>query len=158
MTGPISLIDNFLGRNRLTSNVNYGRYLPSGEPSCSAAREDLILLREWIELQDEIGQGCFGKVYRGRFRRPGPSSSDAPVCDELVAVKVLKTSCNAGGTNAERDLFHEARTMAEFSHPNILAVRGVVINGKKKSVSLDWQLRDSFFRTFRGQNWALVGV
>jgi len=29
----------------------------------------------------------------------------------------------------DRQLYREALTMAEFSHPNILAVRGVVING-----------------------------
>ncbi len=45
--------------------------------------EGLILLREWIQLEEEIGQGCFGQVYRGRYRRPGASSTDPPLCDEL---------------------------------------------------------------------------
>ncbi len=89
--------------------------------------DGLILLREWIQLEEEIGQGCFGQVYRGRYRRPGASSKDPPLCDETVAIKILKN--DAAGREAERQLYREALTMAEFSHPNILAVRGVVING-----------------------------
>jgi len=93
--------------------------------------DGLILLREWIQLEEEIGQGCFGQVYRGRYRRPGESSSDPPLCDEAVAVKVLKSS--TAGREAERELFREAQMMSGFSHPNILAVRGVVINGTESS-------------------------
>jgi len=91
--------------------------------------DGLILLREWIQLEEEIGQGCFGQVYRGRYCRPGASSSDPPICDEAVAVKVPKSN-KAIGREAESDLYREALIMAEFSHPNILAIRGVVINGK----------------------------
>lgn len=125
---PVPLQTDLLNRDRFTSNPQYDQSLP---PKSSG--EGLVLLREWIDLEEEIGQGCFGKVYRGRYRRPGASSSDPPVCDETVAVKVLKASSSAG-QGAERDLFREARIMAEFSHPNILAVRGVVINGIRRFV------------------------
>ena len=70
----------------------------------------------------------FGQVYRGRYHLPGTSSKDPPLCDEKVAIKILKY--DAAGREAERQLYLEAQTMAELSHPNILAVRGVVINGK----------------------------
>ena len=81
-----------------------------------------ILLREWIQLEEGIGQRCFGQVYRGRYRLPGASSKDTPLCDETVAIKILKYC--AAGREAERQLYREAQTMAGFSHPNILAVRG----------------------------------
>lgn len=71
----------------------------------------------------------FWEVYRGRYRRPGAGSSDPPICDETVAVKVPKSN-KATGQEAESELYREALIMAEFSHPNILAIRGVVINGK----------------------------
>jgi len=75
----------------------------------------LILLREWIQLEEEIGQGCFGQIYRSRYRLPGASSKDPPLCDETVAIKILKYY--AAGREAERQLYREAQTMAEFSHP-----------------------------------------
>ena len=132
--GPPSLFHHLLRQDRYVFNEDYegGRYgghHESGTESAGHSKDDgMILLREWIQLEEEIGQGCFGQVYRGRYRRPGASSTDPPLCDETVAVKVLKTN-NAIGREAERELFREARIMSEFSHPNILAVRGVVING-----------------------------
>ncbi len=80
-----------------------------------------ILLREWIQLEEEIGQGCFGQVYRGQLKS-GQQGSYA----ETVAIKIIK---NPGDREAERDLIREARTMAKFSHPNILEIRGIVFNG-----------------------------
>ena len=80
-----------------------------------------ILLREWIQLEEEIGQGCFGQVYRGRL-----NSGQQGAYAETVAIKIVK---NPGDREAERDLIREARTMAKFSHPNILEIRGIVFNG-----------------------------
>ena len=105
--------------------------------------DGLILLREWIHLEEEIGQGCFGQVYRGRYRRPGASSTDPPLCDETVAIKILKN--DSAGREAERQLYREALTMAEFSHPNILAVRGVVINGIMLSSIIEFHFLNKDF-------------
>jgi serine/threonine protein kinase len=49
--------------------------------------------------------------------------------DEAVAVKVLKA---AAGPAAQDDLLQEAEIMVSFSHPNILSLKGIVINGKNK--------------------------
>jgi len=92
----------------------------STEQQNSGTKDEFILLREWIKLEEEIGQGCFGLVYRGRYQRPGTVHS------ETVAVKVLKTNNRA---EDESELIREAQTMATFSHPNILAALGIVFNG-----------------------------
>lgn len=101
----------------------------------NAEQVSLFLLREWIELEQEIGEGCFGKVFRGRLRRP---ESSLPPSDpsyikvdnsQAVAIKVLKTpSPGIASITAERELLREARTMASFSHENILTLHGIVIN------------------------------
>lgn len=90
------------------------------EQQYSGTKDEFILLREWIKLEEEIGQGCFGLVYRGRYQRPGAADY------ETVAVKVLKTNNRAAD---ESELIREAQTMAIFSHPNILAALGIVFNG-----------------------------
>lgn len=93
-----------------------------GQENSNHTDNGFILLREWIKLEEEIGQGCFGKVYRGRYQRPGSSSAS-----ETVAVKVLKPTGRQ--REAERELIREARIMAKFSHPNILVAIGIVVNG-----------------------------
>lgn len=125
---PVPLFRDVLDGDRFTANPAYEHCTmtirdPAYNNSCDP--EEIILLREWITLEEEIGQGHFGKVYRGHYRRPGPFNS-LPLCDETVAVKVLKANA---GREAEQEVFREARVMAEFSHPNILAVHGVVLNG-----------------------------
>jgi serine/threonine protein kinase len=48
-----------------------------------------------------------------------------------VAIKVLKSpSPGIASTTAQSDFLREAETMASFSHENILALHGVVINGE----------------------------
>ena len=111
------------------------------ENSDHDAENGFILLREWIQLEEEIGQGCFGQVYRGRYQRPGSSSTS-----ETVAVKVLKLT--SGQREADRELIREAQTMAKFSHPNILVAKGIVINGDPLSLSTYtkiFQIRVVFF-------------
>lgn len=46
----------------------------------------------------------FGQVYRGRYRRPVVSpSKDPTLCDETVAIKILKY--DAAGREAESQLY-----------------------------------------------------
>ena len=93
----------------------------AGQQKSVDGERGFILLREWIKLEEEIGQGCFGQVYRGHYQRPGSSTS------ETVAIKILKPT--AGQKEAERELIREAKIMAQFSHPNILGAIGIVYNG-----------------------------
>ncbi|KAK3908621.1 Tyrosine-protein kinase transmembrane receptor Ror [Frankliniella fusca] len=67
-----------------------------------------------LELQESIGEGCFGKVYRGELR-----ASDGVA--QTVAVKVLKESASS---EAEQDFMREVEVMSAFQHPHILQLIG----------------------------------
>ncbi len=125
-----------MAQELLTTNTNYNSLDPL-TVNRIITPQSLFLLREWIEIQEEIGEGCFGKVFRGRLRRP--DASQLPLdpayinleSSEAVAIKVLKVSSSGiSSTTAQQDILREAEIMTSFSHENILSLRGIVINGK----------------------------
>lgn len=156
---PVCLTKNLLNQERFMANPQYdwngSDCLGIGErtdelpndttqllvPSDLMANVDQLksfhLIRpEWIKLEQEIGEGCFGKVFRGSLFQPAGSLQDgqgSSANSEAVAVKVLKA---AAGPTAQEDLLQEAEIMAAFSHPNILALKGIVLNGKPRPLNL----------------------
>lgn len=108
--GPVSASKGLLEAERYTPNPQY--------TVCPAPA--LLLDRDAIHFLHEIGEGCFGKVYKGELRR---GDGRQP---EVVAVKVLK---EAATREAEDDFMREVETMSAFRHPNILALLGVVPRG-----------------------------
>jgi len=70
------------------------------------------------------GKGAFGVVYKGLMSE-GPG-----VPDYLVAVKSLHQSGSAGDRT---ELLEEAAVMAQFSHPHVVSLVGVVTVGKPLS-------------------------
>ena len=102
------------------------------------ASKSLFLVREWIEIQEEIGEGCFGKIFRGRLSLPDILPTDPAYINletgEAVAIKVLKTpSFDVSSTKTHQDFLREADIMSKFSHENILSLRGIVINGNSNT-------------------------
>ena len=129
----VGLTRDILDPESYTNNTNYESF-----DLVTTVSQSLYLLSEWIELQEEIGEGCFGKVFRGRLRRPDSSPTDPAYINlekgEAVAIKVLKNPDGISSITSQKDLLQEAEIMAKFSHDNILSLRGVVINGKLISV------------------------
>jgi serine/threonine protein kinase len=123
------------GRNVAQKEPDYLKIVNEMEQNINSF--SFLLLREWIELESELGEGCFGKVYRGRLRRPDsslptdPSYINVDLSSQAVAIKILKSPPpGIASATAQRDLLREAETMASFSHENILTLHGIVINGK----------------------------
>lgn len=151
---PVCLTKNVLHQERFTNNPEYDWNADRGSTGSGGDTSQLlqasghdqfkpfvIIRPEWIELKQEIGEGCFGKVFRGSLRRPSSAPNAQPdeeeeeeqeihFDDEAVAVKVLKA---AAGPAAQEDLLQEAEIMVSFSHPNILSLKGIVINGIKQT-------------------------
>lgn len=64
-----------------------------------------------LEILEFVGQGGMGAVYKAR----------QPALDRLVAVKILPPEAARDPAFAER-FTREARSLAKFSHPNILTI------------------------------------
>ena len=67
-------------------------------------------------MKDHIGSGQFGSVDQGVWRRPNDSAVD-------VALKTL----NEGASEQDKVRFlQEGAIMAQFRHPNIVSLYGIV--------------------------------
>lgn len=124
---PVCLAKSVLEHGRFTANPEYDWGAGLAPFAGPFAGPFAAIRAEWIELEHEIGEGCFGKVFRGRLARPGGRSP------EPVAVKALKS---AAGPAAHDDLLQEAEIMASFSHENILSLKGIV-NGTSSPYRLN---------------------
>ncbi|XP_026487648.2 NT-3 growth factor receptor-like isoform X1 [Vanessa tameamea] len=89
---------------------------PAPPPSNKGNEPQVTLLeRNALTFLEEVGEGCFGKVYKGVLR--------STTAEEQVAIKVLKDNA---GRSAEEDFVREVSIMSAFRHPNILTLIGVV--------------------------------
>ncbi|XP_076750703.1 BDNF/NT-3 growth factors receptor [Xylocopa sonorina] len=104
---PMNLKKGLLLANKYTPNPQYF--------SC-ASPEVPILQRESLVFLQDIGEGCFGKVYKGEL-----CTGDSK---EIVAIKVLKDTASR---EAEEDFMREVDIMSTFGHRNILSLKGVVL-------------------------------
>src|SRR5262249_53126649 len=84
---------------------------PYGRGFVPPAPADLARPFPHPEILQLVGQGGMGAVYRAR----------QPALDRLVAVKVLPPEVARDPAFAER-FSREARSLARFSHPNIVTV------------------------------------
>lgn len=76
--------------------------------------------RDLLTFHEEIGEGAFGKVYKGELRR-----SESDVID--VAIKILKRDASR---ETRDDFRREVEIMSGFCHDNILRLLGISSSGK----------------------------
>ena len=82
------------------------------------------IARSAVELQDEIGSGQFGQVYKALWHTSGEQSNPFIKKDALlVAVKTLHSTST---TEMKTTFIQEAAIMGQFSHPNVLRLLGIV--------------------------------
>ncbi|XP_012288526.1 tyrosine-protein kinase transmembrane receptor Ror [Orussus abietinus] len=110
---PMNLKKGLLLANKYTPNPQYF--------SCTMP-EVPILHRSCLVFLHDIGEGCFGKVYKGELCFGDKT--------EVVAVKVLKDSASR---EAEEDFMREVDIMSAFQHENILSLIGVVLRDADNS-------------------------
>jgi hypothetical protein len=83
----------------------------AGARQAAPTPEDLAPRFPGLEIEEAIGQGGMGVVYRARQKK----------LDRKVALKILAPELGNDPAFAERFL-REARAMARLDHPNIVAV------------------------------------
>ncbi|XP_071524377.1 uncharacterized protein [Panulirus ornatus] len=113
------------------SNPNYYAQSPDNLPLQTLAVQ--LIDSEQITFLGELGEGCFGKVYKGTYGPRCPENLGVVEGGErvregavslTVAVKVLK---ECAGMEAEADFLREVENMSAFRHDNILSLIGIVV-------------------------------
>ncbi|XP_064116990.1 tyrosine-protein kinase transmembrane receptor Ror-like isoform X1 [Macrobrachium nipponense] len=72
-----------------------------------------------VRFMQELGEGAFGKVYKGELQGMSPDGSSV-----LVAIKTLKENATA---KTRQDFHREVELMTDLRHPNIVCLLGVVM-------------------------------
>eukprot|EP00055_Hartaetosiga_balthica_P018076 m.128166 g.128166 ORF g.128166 m.128166 type:complete len:1835 (+) comp9449_c2_seq8:177-5681(+) len=85
--------------------------------------------REHLKVVSNLGQGAFGVVYKAQLKE----SSSIPAY--LVAVKSLHEHASASD---RQELLEEAVVMAQFDHPNVVALVGAITIGAPVYVVLEY--------------------
>uniref|UniRef100_A0A674MKD9 receptor protein-tyrosine kinase n=1 Tax=Takifugu rubripes TaxID=31033 RepID=A0A674MKD9_TAKRU len=97
-----------------------------------------------VKIEEVIGAGEFGEVYKGRLKLPGKR-------ELYVAIKTLKSGYVE---KQRRDFLSEASIMGQFDHPNIIRLEGVVTKSRPVMIVTEFMENgalDSFLRQNDGQ-------
>ena len=86
--------------------------------------------RSSIQYKSDLGTGDFGQVFHAEV-----TDKNNPEKKMEVAVKMLK---DARSLETERSFQYEAQLLANFSHPNIVKLRGVCSKGQPFCILMDY--------------------
>ncbi|XP_015787696.1 tyrosine-protein kinase transmembrane receptor Ror-like [Tetranychus urticae] len=94
-------------------NPNY--YSSSPDASFRKILRNIEIPSNQIRYLEEIGEGCFGRVYKGEYQ---------PTEDQViqVAIKILKEGVS---NELRNDFEREVEILSNFRHPNIVKLIGV---------------------------------
>uniref|UniRef100_A0A3P9QEK2 mitogen-activated protein kinase kinase kinase n=1 Tax=Poecilia reticulata TaxID=8081 RepID=A0A3P9QEK2_POERE len=143
---------------------NYGSFKPSGYaklPGTSVVEElnravvgtvdpEEVDFRE-LSLEEVIGVGGFGKVYRGTWR------------GELVAVKAARQDPDEDISVTAQNVKQEAHLFAMLTHQNIIALKGVCLQEPNLCLIMEYASGGPLSRALAGRripphvlvNWAV---
>nr|XP_057922382.1 mitogen-activated protein kinase kinase kinase 11 [Doryrhamphus excisus] len=138
---------------------NYGSFKPSGYgklPGSGVVGElgelepEVVNFRE-LSLEEVIGVGGFGKVYRGTWR------------GGLVAVKAARQDPDEDISVTAQNVRQEARLFAMLTHPNIITLKGVCLQEPNLCLIMEYASGGPLSRALAGRripphvlvNWAV---
>ncbi|XP_061664743.1 mitogen-activated protein kinase kinase kinase 11 [Syngnathoides biaculeatus] len=143
---------------------NYGSFKPSGYgklpgsgvvnelgPAVVGDFEPAVVNFRELSLQEVIGVGGFGKVYRGTWR------------GALVAVKAARQDPDEDISVTAQNVRQEARLFAMLTHPNIIALKGVCLQEPNLCLIMEYASGGPLSRALAGRripphvlvNWAV---
>ncbi|XP_064207814.1 mitogen-activated protein kinase kinase kinase 11-like [Anguilla rostrata] len=104
-----------------------------------------------LSLEEVIGVGGFGKVYRGTWR------------GELVAVKAARQDPDEDISVTAQNVLQEARLFAMLDHPNIITLKGVCLLEPNLCLIMEYASGGALSRALAGRripphvlvNWAV---
>jgi len=112
----------FINPSAAASQHNYSEMeMNSLLPGSTSSKQNKVRAREFpisaVRFVQEMGDGVFGKVYRGEL------GGIVGGMTTLVAVKTLKPGANQ---QTRQDFQRDSELMADLRHPNIVCLLGVV--------------------------------
>ncbi|KAJ7418612.1 Ephrin type-A receptor 1 [Pitangus sulphuratus] len=94
-----------------------------------------------VTMENVIGEGEFGEVYRGSLRLPGKERI-------VVAIKTLKSTYS---DSQWWNFLREATIMGQFNHPNIVRLEGVVTKRRPMMIITEY-MENGALDTFLREN------
>jgi len=111
----------------------------AGAPDAQPMRVPREIQSKCLVMINAIGNGYFGDVYDGTLDERATTGVPA----YKVAIKVAKPGVEQEGGDSKASLLQEAALMAQFVHPNIVALIGVVTRRGECQVVLQFCDRGS---------------
>ncbi|TRY65492.1 hypothetical protein DNTS_021725 [Danionella cerebrum] len=117
---------------------NYVSFEPSAFSERGSTEPDAVDFCE-LSLEEVIGVGGFGKVYRGTWR------------GELVAVKAARQDPDEDISVTSQNVQNEARLFAMLKHPNIIALKGVCLQEPNLCLIMEYASGGPLSRALAGR-------
>jgi len=116
-----SLGRNFGGQHSGSqANMEMGPLLTARQQQQKTKARAMELPLSSIRFLQELGEGAFGKVYKGELA----GYSTVGAVSSLVAIKTLKPGANQ---KTRQDFIRESELMTDLRHPNIVCLVGVCL-------------------------------
>ena len=134
-TKTFSLSRSFINPNNSHhySEMEMNSLIPPGSSSNHSVKVHKVRAREFpisaVRFVQEMGDGVFGKVYRGEL------GGIVGGVTSLVAVKTLKPGA---AQQSRQDFQRESEMMADLRHPNIVCLLGVVTKDEPMCLIFEW--------------------
>lgn len=123
------LTNNIANQPHLTRNTRSGGVLRIPQYSLSQ-----------IKFLEELGEGAFGKVYKGALKKNGET--------QFVAVKALKENASA---KTQSDFRREIDLISELTHENIVCIVGVALREEPLCMLFEFMARGDLHEFLMGR-------
>lgn len=114
-------------------------FVASGEAAAVAATATTLIPWDELSLEQQLGEGASGVIYKSRWQAAGAPASH-------VAVKVFKGALTSDGLPQSE----MAACIAAGAHPNLIAVEGQIINHPQAKQGLVLRLIDPAYENLAG--------
>ncbi|KHN84588.1 Tyrosine-protein kinase [Toxocara canis] len=109
--------------------------------------KEWLISHDRVRLEDEIGKGAFGKVYKGTLQ----------VGHDFQTVAVKTYAGHAKDRSKTASFLQEARTMREYKHENVLQMLGIACQKEPLMIVLEFCGGGSLLKHLRKQG-ARLGI
>ncbi|XP_021201264.3 tyrosine-protein kinase transmembrane receptor Ror [Helicoverpa armigera] len=140
---------NIYGNSRLNSPIEMSELLTNNianQPHLTRNTRGNGVLRipqyslSQIKFLEELGEGAFGKVYKGALKKNGET--------QFVAVKALKENASA---KTQADFRREIDLISELTHDNIVCIVGVALSEEPLCMLFEFMARGDLHEFLMGR-------